>query len=62
MKNCTFKGSFTAYALAGGKLRKVKVQVSGVVLGGAGYGTASARKAGSWPVTITAPPDGGEAR
>ena len=53
MKNCTFKGSFTAYALAGGKLRKVKVQVSGVVLGGAGYGTASARKAGSWHVTIS---------
>ena len=47
VKNGTFKGSFSAYALSGGKLTKVKVSVSGVVLGGRGYGTASARKVGS---------------
>ena len=51
-KNGTFTGSFSAYAISGGKLKKVKVQVSGVVLGGRGYGTASVRKTGSWPATI----------
>ncbi len=53
MKNGTFKGTFNAYALDGGKLKKVKVTVSGVVLGGRGYGTASVKKpAASWPVEI----------
>ena len=53
MKNGTFKGTFSAYALDGGKLKKVKVAVSGVVLGGKGYGTASVKKpAASWPVEI----------
>ena len=53
MKNGTFKGSFNAYALEGGKLKKVKVQVSGVVLGGKGYGTASVKRPlASWPVEI----------
>ena len=52
VKNGTFKGSFSAHALSGGKLKKVKVSVSGIVLGGRGYGTASVKKVGSWPVTI----------
>ena len=53
MKNGTFKGSFSAYALDGGKLKKVRVQVSGVVLGGRGYGTASVKRPlVSWPVEI----------
>ena len=52
IKNGTFKGSFTVYALEGRKLKKVKVQVSGIVLGGKGYGTASIKKSGSVPVTI----------
>ena len=53
IKNGTFKGSFTAYALEGGKLRKVKANVSGVVVGGKGYGSAAVKKpAVSWPVTI----------
>ena len=52
MKNCTFKGSFSAYALSGGKLKKVKVTVSGVVLGRKGYGTASIKKVGSVPISI----------
>ena len=52
MKNCTFKGSFMAYAIDGGKLRKVKVRVSGVVLGGKGYGTAMIKKVGGWAISI----------
>ena len=53
VKNGVFSGGFTAYSLAVGKLMKVKVQVSGVVLGGKGYGTASVKKpVASWPVTI----------
>ena len=52
IKNCTFKGSFNAYTLSGGTLKKVKVNVSGVVLGGRGYGTASVKKTGSVPVVI----------
>ena len=52
IKKCTFKGSFNAYTLSGGKLKKVNVNVSGVVLGGTGYGTAPIKKAGSVLVTI----------
>ena len=52
IKSCTFKGSFSAYSLQGGKLKKTKVKVSGVVLGGKGYGTAYVKKAGSAPVTV----------
>ena len=37
---------------AGGKLKKVKVTVSGVVLGRKGYGTASIKKVGSVPISI----------
>ena len=52
MKDATFSGSFAAYALEGGKLKKTSVQVSGVVLGGIGYGTASVKKSGSVAVKI----------
>ena len=52
VKNGTFKGTFNAYTLVGGSLKKVTVAVSGVVLGGKGYGTASVKKVGSWAVTI----------
>ena len=48
----TFKGKFTVYSFDGRKLKKVQVQVTGVVIGGKGYGTASVRKAGSCHVTI----------
>ena len=51
-KSATFKGSFTVYTLGGGKLKKVKVSVSGVVLGGRGYGTATVKKVGSVPIYI----------
>ena len=52
VKDATFTGSFTAYSQDGGKLKKTKVQVSGIVLDGAGYGTATIKKAGSTAVTI----------
>ena len=52
MKDATFSGTFTAYSLAGGKLKKTRVQVSGVVLGGKGYGTAAIKKVGSTVVNI----------
>ncbi len=52
MKEATFSGTFTAYSLAGGKLKKTRVQVSGVVLGGKGYGTAAIKKVGSTVVNI----------
>ena len=52
IRNCTFKGGFTVYANVAGRLKKVKVTVSGVVLGRKGYGTAMVKKIGSWPVVI----------
>ena len=52
MKESTFSGSFAAYFQAGGKLKKTPVQISGVVLDGIGYGTASVKKSGSVAVTI----------
>lgn len=40
MKDSTFKGSFTVYSLVGGKLKKQKFTVTGIVMNGHGYGTA----------------------
>ena len=56
-KKGTFKGSFNVYALEGEgkatKLKKTKLNVSGVVVGGVGYGRATAKKpAVSWPMTV----------
>ena len=56
-KKGTFKGSFKVYALEGTgkatKLKKYTVNVSGVVVGGIGYGTATCKRpAVSWPVTV----------
>ena len=56
-KKGTFKGSFKVYALEGAgkatKLKKYAVNVSGVVVGGVGYGTATCKKpAVSWSVTV----------
>ncbi len=56
-KKGTFKGSFKVYALEGSgkatKLKKYTVNVSGVVVGGVGYGTATCKKpAVSWSVTV----------
>ena len=56
-KKGTFKGSFKVYALEGAgkatKLKKYTVKVSGVVVDGVGYGTATCKKpAVSWSVTV----------
>ena len=56
-KKGTFKGSFKVYALEGeGKARKLKkytVNVSGVVVGGVGYGVATCKNpAVNWTVTV----------
>ncbi len=56
-KKGTFKGSFKVYALEGEgkatKLKKYTVKVSGVVVGGVGYGVATCKKpAVSWAVTV----------
>ena len=56
-KKGTFKGSFNVYALEGAgaatKLKKHKLNVTGVVVGGVGYGVATCKKpAVSWSVTV----------
>ena len=56
-KKGTFKGKFTVYALEGEgkatKLKKYKVGVTGVVVGGVGYGEATCKKpAVRWTVTV----------
>ena len=59
-KKGTFKGAFKVYALDGGlgtsrptKLKKYTVKVSGVVVGGVGYGTATCKTpALNWAVTV----------
>ena len=56
-KKGTFKGSFNVYVLEGSgaatKLKKYKLNVSGVVVGGVGYGVATSKKpAFSWPMTV----------
>ncbi len=56
-KKGTFKGSFKVYALTGSgeamKLKKYNVKVSGVVVDGIGYGTASCKKpAVNWSVSV----------
>ena len=56
-KKGTFKGSFKVYALEGeGKAKKLKkytVKVSGVVVDGVGYGTATSKNPDlSCPVTV----------
>jgi hypothetical protein len=56
-KKGTFKGSFKVYVMQGGagamKLKKYTFKVSGVVVDGVGYGTATCRNpAVSWPVMV----------
>jgi len=46
-KTGTFKGSFTAYTVEGGKVKKYKFKVGGVVVDGIGYGTAVNTKTGT---------------
>ena len=56
-KNGTFKGSFMVYALEGSgkktKLKKYTVNVTGFVVDGVGYGTATCKKPSvKWSVTV----------
>ena len=56
-KNGTFKGSFKVYALEGSgkftKLKKYTVKVSGVVVNGIGYGSATCKRPEiNWSITV----------
>ena len=52
-KSGTFKGSFKVYAVNGAKVKATTVNVTGFMLNGVGYGTATCKKpAVSWAVTI----------
>ena len=51
-KDGSFTGSFTVYALENNKLKKHKATVSGVLINGVGYGTATIKKLGSWDILI----------
>ena len=51
-KDGSFKGSFKAYAIVKGKLKKQIVNISGVMIDGKGYGSAAIKKTGSVAITI----------
>ena len=51
-KDGSFKGSFKVYADNGGRLKATTVNVTGVMVGGKGYGTATIKNVGSVDVTI----------
>jgi uncharacterized repeat protein (TIGR02543 family) len=51
-KDGSFTGSFTAYAIVKGKLKKHKATVEGILIGDVGYGTITINKVGTWAVTI----------
>ena len=51
-KDGSFKGSFKVYADNAGKLKATTVNVSGVVIDGIGYGTATVKNVGSVEVGI----------
>ncbi|MBP5509779.1 MAG: hypothetical protein J6Z49_02550, partial [Kiritimatiellae bacterium] len=51
-KTGLFKGSFTVYAVKGGKLVKTKFTVNGAVTDGIGYGTAVLKGNGSVAVSV----------
>ena len=58
-KDGTFKGSFNFYVLDGGKPKKLKATVSGVVVNGVPYGTAVIKNVGSWAIKFTGSCGGG---
>ena len=51
-KDGTFKGSFKVYSVNKGKIKTTTVNVTGFLLDGVGYGTATIKKVGSVEVTI----------
>ncbi len=52
VKTGLFKGTFKAYTLVNGKPKAVSVTVTGVMVGGTGYGAAAIKKVGGVPVVI----------
>ena len=52
VKGGIFNGSFKAYISVGGKPKAVTVNVTGVLVGGKGYGSATVKRMGSVAVTI----------
>ena len=51
-KDGSFKGSFKVYADNDGRLKATTVNVTGVMVGGKGYGTATIKNVGSVDITI----------
>lgn len=51
-KDGSFKGSFKVYAEVKGKPKATTVSVTGFLLNGVGYGTATVKKVGSVPISI----------
>jgi hypothetical protein len=51
-KDGTFKGSFKLYADVKGKPKATTVNVTGVLIGDKGYGSATIKKIGSVPITV----------
>ena len=52
-KDGSFKGSFNVYAVVGGKLKKFKANVTGVMVGAKGYGVAAIKSlSATAPITI----------
>ena len=52
-KTGMFKGSLSLYTMNGGRLKKNKVTISGIVVNGVGHGTATLKNVGCWSVTIS---------
>ncbi len=52
-KDGTFTGSFKAYVDNNGRLKTVTVSVSGLIIEGIGYGTATVKKTGSIPFVLS---------
>ncbi len=51
-KDGTFKGAFKVYCEVKGRLKATTVNVTGVLIGDRGYGSASIKKVGSVPITV----------
>ena len=58
-KDGTFKGTFNVYVTDGDRTRKLKANVSGVVVDGVPYGTAVIRNVGAWAVKFVGSCGGG---
>lgn len=55
MRTGAFSGSMNFYAdKGGGRIKRTRAEVYGVVIGGTGYGTVLVKNAGSWAVKVSA--------